>query len=185
MMFKTRLSMPVLSKFFPKNSHKGLTLIELMIVTIILGILAAISIPQLLAMVAKARETEIQNQIASLVRAENVYYLEHGHFAKISNREMKNHTHGLDVAITNDHYNIRTTLASQYNAVRVKATAVKDDHNSFKNYTAGLHFSGGLFASIMCQTHDPGGDITYIAQFTLSNNHPNAKCDFAKGREIK
>ncbi|MDJ0845469.1 type IV pilin protein [Crocosphaera sp.] len=182
---KTRLPIPVLAQFFLKNPQTGFTLIELMIVTIILGVLAAISIPQLFAMVAKARETEIQTQIASLLRAENVYYLEHGHFAKISNREMRNHTHGLDVAISNDYYDIRTTLAIHYNAVRVKATAIKNYDKDFKNYTAGLHYSRGVFASIICQTHDPGGDINYIAQFTLSNNQPHAKCDLAKGREIQ
>ncbi|MDJ0599437.1 MAG: type IV pilin-like G/H family protein [Crocosphaera sp.] len=177
--------MHILTKLLLKNSHRGFTLLELMIVIVMLGVLAAISIPQLLGMVAKARETEIHNQIASLVRAENVYYLEHGKFAKINSTQMRNHEHGLDVAITNDKYNIRTTFASEYNAVRVKATALGEYQTSLKNYTAGLHYSGGIFASIICQTHDPGGDIVYIAQFTLSGDQPHAKCDLSKSRQIQ
>ncbi|MGK7939646.1 MAG: type IV pilin protein [Crocosphaera sp.] len=177
--------MQILKKLLLKNSDKGFTLLELMIVIVILGILAAISVPQLLGMVSKARETEITNQIASLVRAENAYYMEHGKFAKINNTQMKNHEHDLDVVIKNDKYNIRTTLATQYNAVRVKATAIGDYKKTDKNYTAGLHYSAGFFASVICQTHDPGGDISYIAQFTLSGDHPKARCDLAKSREIK
>ena len=177
--------MQTLTKLCLKSSNKGFTILELMIVIIILGIFAAISVPQLLGMVAKARETEIQTQIASLVRAENAYFLEHGEFAKINNTQMRNNEHGLDVAIKNDKYNIRTTLASNYNAVRVKATALRDYSDSLKNYTAGLHYSGGMFASVTCQTHDPGGDINYIARFTLSGDRPDAECDLSKTKEIK
>ncbi|MDJ0508329.1 MAG: type IV pilin-like G/H family protein [Crocosphaera sp.] len=168
-----------------KNSHKGFTLIELMIVVIITGLLAAISIPQLFGMVSKARETEVQNQIASLIHAENAYYLEHGKFAKITNKQMRDNAHGLDIVIDNDKYNIRTTLAQNYNAVRIKATALKDYDQELKNYTAGLHYSGTAFASIICQTHHPGGDINFIVQFSLSGNQPNIRCDLAKTREIK
>ena len=178
--------MQTLTKLVLKNSNKGFTILELMIVIIILGILAAISFPQLLGMVAKARETEVQSQIANLVRAQNAYFLEHGKFAKISNTQMRNNEHGLDVAINNDKYNIRTTLASneEYTGVRVKATALNDYRDSLKNYTAGLHYSGGIFASPVCQTHDPGGDITFIAQFSFSGGRPEVKCDLTKTKEI-
>ena len=174
-----------LRKLLVKNTNKGFTLLELMIVVIILGILAAISVPQLLGMVSKARETEIQTQIASLVRAQNAYFLENGNFVKINNRQMRDNNHDLDVTIANDKYRITTTLASQYNAVRVKATALRDYRDTLKNYTAGLHYSGGMFASVTCQTHEPGGDIVFIAQFTLSGDRPNAKCDLNKTKEIR
>lgn len=177
--------MQTVTKLLLKNSNKGFTILELMIVIIILGIFAAISVPQLLGMVTKARETEVQTQIASLVRAQNAYYLQHGEFAKINNKQMRNNEHNLDVVIKNDEYNIRTTLASSYNAVRVKATALGDYRDSLKNYTAGLHYSGGLFATVTCQTHDPGGDIGFIAQFSLSGDRPDAKCDLTKTKEIR
>lgn len=177
--------MQIVRRLLVKNTDEGFTLLELMIVVIILGILAAITVPQLLGMVAKARETEIQTQIASLLRAQNAYFLENGEFLKINNKNMIAHNHDLDVTIENDKYNIRTTLASQYNAVRVKATALNDYRDSHKNYTAGLHYSGGMFASVTCQTHYPGGDISFIAQFTLSGDRPEAKCDLNKTIEIR
>ncbi|MGK7932589.1 MAG: type IV pilin protein [Microcystaceae cyanobacterium] len=172
---------------FPSHrSDKGFNLMELMIVLVILSLLAAIAIPQLFTMVTKTRETEVQHQIATIVQAQNRYYLENGTFLKITKKQMQNNDHDLEVTIDNPKYNIRTTLATNYNAVRVKASATGDDQKRFKNYTAGLHYSRTQSASVFCQTHNPGGDITGIVQFTLSSSEePSARCDIDKGREIR
>ncbi len=42
-----------------KQSKKGFTLIELMVVIVIIGILAAIAIPKLFGMTAKAKASEL------------------------------------------------------------------------------------------------------------------------------
>ena len=172
-------------KLLVKNTAQGFTLLELMIVVIILGILAAISIPQLLAMVSNARETEIQTQVASLVRAQNAYFLEKGNFVKITRQQMRDNEHNLDVTIANDKYDIRADLDIQYNAVRVKTTALINYRDTLKNYIAGLHYSGGMFASVTCQTNDPGGNTFFIARFTLSGDGPNAQCDLNRSKEIR
>ncbi|MGL4884096.1 MAG: type IV pilin protein, partial [Waterburya sp.] len=41
-----------------QSLNQGFTLIELLVVTIMVGVLAAISLPNLLAQIGKARETE-------------------------------------------------------------------------------------------------------------------------------
>lgn len=46
-----------------KNKSGGFTLIELLVVVIIIGVLAAIGLPNLLANVAKSREAEATTRI--------------------------------------------------------------------------------------------------------------------------
>ncbi len=57
-----------------KEKEKGFTLIELMIVVAIIGILAAIAIPQFAAYRAKAFNASAQADLRNLMTAEEAYY---------------------------------------------------------------------------------------------------------------
>ena len=65
----------------PQQQEKAFTLIELIVVIIILGILAAIAFPNLINQIGKARETEAKNQLGSLLRAQQAFHLEKKVFA--------------------------------------------------------------------------------------------------------
>ncbi len=64
-------------------NNKAFTLIELMIVVAIIAFLATISIPQYFRYQAKAKQTEVAMNLASLHTAEQAYFAEHGEYTNI------------------------------------------------------------------------------------------------------
>ena len=64
-----------------KNLKSGFTLLELLVVVLIIGILAAIAIPQYQKIVLRARLSVGLPLVASMYQAEQRYYMTHGVFA--------------------------------------------------------------------------------------------------------
>ncbi|MBO7238613.1 MAG: prepilin-type N-terminal cleavage/methylation domain-containing protein [Elusimicrobiaceae bacterium] len=61
-------------------NKKAFTLIELLVVVLIIGILAAIAVPQYQVAVTKSRFTKLIISARALKDAEEVYYMENGHY---------------------------------------------------------------------------------------------------------
>jgi len=64
------------------RERKGFTLIELMIVVAIIGILAAIAIPNFLKFQAKAKQSEAKNNLSAIFTSEISYFGESNAFAE-------------------------------------------------------------------------------------------------------
>jgi len=67
------------------RSSKGFTLIELMIVVAIIGILAAIAIPNFLRFQAKSKQSEAKELLSTVYTAETAYFAEQNTYGTLSN----------------------------------------------------------------------------------------------------
>jgi prepilin-type N-terminal cleavage/methylation domain-containing protein len=65
--------------------HAGFTLIELMVVTAIVGILTAIAIPEFGAYRKRAYDVQALSDLRSVAIAEEAYYLQHEEYESCSN----------------------------------------------------------------------------------------------------
>lgn len=65
---------------FMKRDEKGFTLIELMIVIAIIGILAAIAIPQFSAYRTRSYNSAAQSDVRNIATAQEAYYVDHSRY---------------------------------------------------------------------------------------------------------
>ena len=107
-----------------KNGQKGFTLIELMIVIAIIGILAAIAIPQFAAYRERGYIASMQADLNSVRIAEEAYYVDHGEYTGVA--DFTNDVTSGDL----DDYGLKSL--SDGNKFKVEAGASNSLTTSFK-----------------------------------------------------
>lgn len=123
--------------FLSKSIHdrQGFTLTELLVVTIIVGILAAISIPNLITSIGKARESEAATNLGTLSRSQQAYHFETQVFADTMEKL------GNNITLNTSYYTFADPLIANQTLVKHRAVAIDASQSQVRNYASGIYYN--------------------------------------------
>ncbi|MGL5939432.1 MAG: type IV pilin protein [Waterburya sp.] len=154
-----------------QSLNQGFTLIELLVVTIMVGVLAAISLPNLLAQIGKARETEASSQIGALGRSQQAYHFEIKTFAPDLN------SLGLNITVVDGYYDYPDPSIATDSLVKHQAIAITPSDLSSRNFAVGVYYNSGEYESVLCRAIAPTESVAApdTAAAPCSNNGTTIK----------
>lgn len=138
---------------------RGFTLIELLVVVIILGVLAAVGLPNLLGQVAKGRQAEAIAILGQINRVQQAYRYENGIFASLGQLPI-NSINTAKFYTFSDNFP-PTDIQSSY-----RAAAKPEFTNDIKNYAGGVRLRpedvGERIFPVICEARSPSQDDVFV-----------------------
>ena len=125
------------------NTRRGFTLIEVLVVVLIIGILAAVALPQYQKAVEKTRAYRMLPVLKSIETAQEIYYLAHGEYASS--------LQDLDISLEGASYNTTGTVATFSDQSKVKWCSGCSNYGSVMGY--------------------PNPKINYYIEFYMRGSH--------------
>jgi type IV pilus assembly protein PilA len=122
--------------------NDGFTLIELLIVIVVVGALAAISLPSFLQQANRARATEGVTSVAAINRYQFVYYQRQSRFANDLNE--------LDIRVTPGYYQYSVDSS----AVSYAGVKTVTQWTSLKAISGAIKTENGVMKSLVCVSDD-------------------------------
>jgi type IV pilus assembly protein PilA len=129
-----------------KNKQQfGFTLIELLMVMLLIGILSAISMPNFINQVGKARQTEAKNNLGTIGRAQQNYHFEHKTFASTLTQLSSNNL------FTPKYYSYPIPDTATDSLFKQRAIAINANEDQIRDYAMGVYFNAGSYVIALCE----------------------------------
>ena len=153
---RTELKAKFIQHLNRKQSEKGFTLVELLVVIIIIGILAAIALPNFLNQGAKAKQTEAKQNIGLINRTQTAYRSENAIFASTFDLLATGTLTGGTGATSTANYSYALTGGTDTASLAATANdaALKGYSGANGRYTNTANQS--VIASVLCEANAPG-----------------------------
>lgn len=110
------------------TDNKGFTLVELMVVIVIIGVLAAVAIPKFTASTNKAKASECPTMLGLLEQAEHLIYQEQEEYLVVADNDEIKAQMGVDLGNARyfDYSVTSTDLPTKFQATATLAIALGD-----------------------------------------------------------
>ena len=143
------------------SKNKGFTLIELLVVVIFVGVLSAVALPNYVAQIGKARETEAKTGLGAIAHSQQAYHFETQSFYSDSNLQE------LGVNSVGQYYSYTADNTANGSKAIHTAYATDPDNSGARDFSIGVYYSVPNYSQTLCiasSVDENGTTSSVIAQ---------------------